>query len=147
MRTKFIQAFIFLAVSNAGAQAYFNGKVSDALKGTNLKNVKIMVVNAKDTSYFNVDASGNYNITTKEGKNKIFAIADGFVTELNSIDAAKGSINKIDISMVENKTVDLDRKKRARFESSAGSSEGEVPVRPCRFNWEAGSQVRRVLFL
>ncbi len=127
MRTTIIQAIMLLSVSNAGAQAYFNGKVNDALKGTALKNVKIMVVNARDTSYFNVDAEGNYNITTKEGKNKIFAIADGFVTELNSIDAAKGSTNKIDISMVEARTADLDSKKRKRFESTAGDIPAYYP--------------------
>ena len=119
MRKQLIQALIFLAIRQAGAQAYFNGTVKEALKGASLNNVKIMVVNARDTSYFNVGSDGSYNITTKEGKNKIFAIADGYVTELNSIDAAKGSTNKIDISMVEVKTADLDSKKRARFEKSS----------------------------
>jgi hypothetical protein len=44
MRKQLIQALIFLAIRQAGAQAYFNGTVKEALKGASLNNVKIMVV-------------------------------------------------------------------------------------------------------
>lgn len=97
------------------AQAYFNGSVSEAVSGAKMKNVKIMVINNRDTSYFNVGADGKYNITTKEGKNRIFAIADGYITELNSMNAAKGSVNKVDISMVSKAKAETDESKRTRY--------------------------------
>lgn len=114
----------------ATAQAYFNGSVSEAVSGTKLKNVKIMVINNRDTSYFNVGADGKYNITTKEGKNRIFAIADGYITELNSMDAAKGSVNKVDISMVSKSRVETDVTKRARYEIAHAPSTTDDESRP-----------------
>jgi len=107
------------------AQAYFNGSVSEAVSGTKMKNVKIMVINNRDTSYFIVGADGKYNITTKEGKNRIFAIADGYITELNSMNAAKGSVNKVDISMVSKSRVETDITKRARYESAHAPSSAD----------------------
>jgi len=114
----------------ANAQAYFNGSVSEAVSGTKLKNVKIMVINSRDTSYFNVGADGKYNITTKEGKNRIFAIADGYITELNSMEAAKGSVNKVDISMVSKTKVETDVTKRARYEIAHAPSTTDDESRP-----------------
>jgi hypothetical protein len=114
----------------ANAQAYFNGSVSEAVSGTKLKNVKIMVINNRDTSYFNVGADGKYNITTKEGKNRIFAIADGYITELNSMEAAKGSVNKVDISMVSKSRVETDVTKRARYEIAHAPSTTDDESRP-----------------
>ncbi|MFM7764565.1 MAG: T9SS type A sorting domain-containing protein [Sphingomonadales bacterium] len=121
----------------ANAQAYFNGRVSEAVSGAKMKNVKIMVINNRDTSYFNVGADGNYNITTKEGKNRIFAIADGYITELNSMNAAKGSINKVDISMVSKAKAETDESKRTKYlikhaPSSAGDGKST-------YSWETGS--------
>ncbi|MEK0421710.1 MAG: hypothetical protein RLZZ161_1561 [Bacteroidota bacterium] len=112
------------------AQAYFNGSVSEAVSGAKLKNVKIMVVNNRDTSYFDVGADGKYSITTKEGKNRIFAIADGYITELNSMQAAKGSVNKVDISMVSKSKVETDVTKRAKYEIAHATSatDDAVPV-------------------
>ncbi|MFN4914538.1 MAG: T9SS type A sorting domain-containing protein [Sphingomonadales bacterium] len=112
------------------AQAYFNGSVSEAVSGAKLKNVKIMVINNRDTSYFNVGADGKYNITTKEGKNRIFAIADGYITELNSMEAAKGSVNKVDISMVSKTRVETDVTKRARYEIAHAPSTTDDESRP-----------------
>ncbi len=114
----------------ANAQAYFNGSVSEAVSGASLKNVKIMVINKRDTSYFNVGADGKYNITTKEGKNRIFAIADGYITELNSMEAAKGSVNKVDISMVSKSRVETDVTKRARYEIAHAPSTTDDEERP-----------------
>lgn len=111
------------------AQAFFNGSISEAVSGTALKNVKIMVINNRDTSYFNVGADGKYNITTKEGKNRIFAIADGYITELNSMDAAKGSVNKVDISMVAKNKAETDDVKRAKYLRSSSAATDDVSPR------------------
>jgi hypothetical protein len=120
------------------AQAFFNGSISEAVSGTALKNVKIMVINNRDTSYFNVGADGKYNITTKEGKNRIFAIADGYITELNSMDAAKGSVNKVDISMVAKNKAETDDVKRAKYlRSSSAATDDASP----RYAYETGTPV------
>lgn len=100
-------------------QAYFNGNVSESGSGTRLRNARIMVINASDTSYFPIGTDGSYNIVTKEGKNRIYAVADGYITELNSINAAKGSVNKVDISLVKKSIVNTDPGKRAKYEASA----------------------------
>lgn len=120
---------------NAFSQAYFNGSVSEAVSGTKLKNVKIMVINSRDTSYFDVGADGRYNITTKEGKNRIFAIADGYITELNSMEAAKGSVNKVDISMVSKSKVETDDGKRIKYLKSAEPATDDATP---RYDYETG---------
>ncbi len=120
---------------NAFSQAYFNGSVSEAVSGTKLKNVKIMVINSRDTSYFDVGADGSYNITTKEGKNRIFAIADGYITELNSMEAAKGSVNKVDISMVSKSKVETDDGKRIKYLKSAEPATDDATP---RYDYETG---------
>lgn len=120
---------------NAFSQAYFNGSVSEAVSGTKLKNVKIMVINSRDTSYFDVGADGRYNITTKEGKNRIFAIADGYITELNSMEAAKGSVNKVDISMVSKSKVETDDGKRIKYLRSAEPATDDATP---RYDYETG---------
>jgi len=112
-------SFLFACIGNLKGQAYFNGNVSETGTRANLKNAKIMVINGADTAFFPVKADGSYNIVTKEGKNKLFAVADGYVTELNSINAAKGSVNKVDISLVKRSTVNTDPGKRHKYESMA----------------------------
>jgi hypothetical protein len=118
-----ILGIISLSVANKiNAQAYFNGSIAEASSGVKLKNAKIMVINNRDTSFFNVGDDGKYNITTKEGKNRIFALADGYITELNSIDAAKGSVNSVNISMVPKNKVDMDMRKRDKFKAESAPS-------------------------
>ncbi len=94
-----------------------------------------MVINSRDTSYFDVGADGRYNITTKEGKNRIFAIADGYITELNSMEAAKGSVNKVDISMVSKSKVETDDGKRIKYLRSAEPATDDATP---RYDYETG---------
>jgi len=137
MKTQYLVPLSVMAfmAENAFSQAYFNGSVSEAVSGTKLKNVKIMVINSRDTSYFDVGADGRYNITTKEGKNRIFAIADGYITELNSMEAAKGSVNKVDISMVSKSKVETDDGKRIKYLKSAEPATDDATP---RYDYETG---------
>ncbi|MBL7811050.1 MAG: VWA domain-containing protein [Bacteroidetes bacterium] len=105
-------ALLLLCTGSVYSQAYFEGNVKDALTRKSLNNVKIMVINNMDTSWFKVDETGNFNITTKEGRNRIYAVGEGLVTELNSIEAAKGSKNRVDISMVRTAEVESGGEKR-----------------------------------
>lgn len=116
-----IMTAVFMPAGGVLAQAYFNGHVSEAVSGSTLRNARIMVVNGRDTTFFPVKEDGTYDIVTREGRNRIFAVAPGFVTELNSIEAAKGSVNKVDISMVKKAAADLDTEKRARYEATLPS--------------------------
>jgi hypothetical protein len=82
------------------SQATFNGNVREMESKNVLSNVTLMVVEEKDTSYFTPDVEGNFSFKTKPGRVRIFAEAEGYLSELNSVNAGDGSKNNIDISMV-----------------------------------------------
>lgn len=87
------------------SQANFKGNVYDMESKKSLNNVKLMVVEEKDTSYILPDEKGDFDFKTKPGRVKIFAVADGFISELNSVNAGDGSVNKVDIAMVKEEMI------------------------------------------
>lgn len=89
-----------LLTNYLSGQASFNGNVSEMESKKALKNVKLMVVSESDTTYFTPDEKGDFNFKTKPGRVKIFAIADGYISELNSVNAGDKSSNKVEISLV-----------------------------------------------
>lgn len=91
---------ILLVTNYLLGQASFNGNVSEMESKKALKNVKLMVVSESDTTYFTPDEKGDFNFKTKSGRVKIFAIADGYISELNSVNAGDKSTNKVEISLV-----------------------------------------------
>ncbi len=91
---------LLLLSNSLFSQASFNGNISEMETKNALKNVKLMVVENSDTTYFTPDSEGNFNFKTKPGRVKIFAIADGYISELNSVNAGDGSTNRVDISLV-----------------------------------------------
>lgn len=91
---------IILLTNSLFGQASFNGNVSEMASKKALKNVKLMVIEESDTSYFTPDDKGNFNFKTNPGRVKIFALADGYISELNSVNAGDGSMNTVSISMI-----------------------------------------------
>lgn len=91
---------ILLLTNCLFGQASFNGNVSEMESKKALKNVKLMIVSESDTTYFTPDEKGDFNFKTKPGRVKIFAIADGYISELNSVNAGDKSTNKVEISLV-----------------------------------------------
>jgi len=103
---KNIILFSFITISTGVfSQAHFNGNVYDMESKKALKNVKLMVVEETDTSYFEPDEKGDFNFKTKPGRVKVYAVADGFISELNSCNAGDGSVNKIEIALVKESMV------------------------------------------
>lgn len=96
----------FILLSSLGfSQANFKGNVYDMESKKSMNNVKLMVVEEKDTSYILPDEKGDFDFKTKPGRVKIFAVADGFISELNSVNAGDGSVNKVEIAMVKEEMI------------------------------------------
>ena len=87
------------------AQANFQGNVYEMKSKNSLNNVKLMVVEESDTTYVVPDEKGNFDFKTKPGRVKVFAIADGYISELNSVNAGDGSKNVLNIGLVEEKMI------------------------------------------
>ena len=64
-----------------------------------------MVVEDMDTTFIVPDAKGNFNFKTKPGRVKIFTVADGFITEMNSVNAGDGSLNTVNVGPVKQELV------------------------------------------
>lgn len=64
-----------------------------------------MVVEDMDTTFIVPDAKGNFNFKTKPGRVKIFTVADGFITEMNSVNAGDGSVNTVNVGLVKQELV------------------------------------------
>lgn len=64
-----------------------------------------MVVEDIDTTFIVPDAKGNFNFKTKPGRVKIFTVADGFITEMNSVNAGDGSVNTVNVGLVKQELV------------------------------------------
>ena len=134
----FILSSILLVTNYLFGQASFNGNVNEMESKQALKNVKLMVIEENDTSYFTPDEKGNFNFKTKPGRVKIFAIADGYISELNSLNAGDKSINNVEISMVKepeievfseatyglDSTVEYEEVAISRYKVSSGSTIG-----------------------
>lgn len=130
---------ILLVTNCLLGQASFNGNVSEMESKKALKNVKLMVVSESDTTYFTPDEKGDFNFKTKPGRVKIFAIADGYISELNSVNAGDKSTNKVEISLVketeslkrleEGEGIDSDLDgEGSTFSTSSPSSVSEIEV-------------------
>ena len=83
------------------AQAEFSGNICEMKSKKIVDNVTLMVIEETDTTYHLPDAKGDFNFTTKPGRVKIFAVADGYISELNSVNAGDKSINTVNIALVE----------------------------------------------
>lgn len=104
MKIVILLCFIALA-SIANAQANFSGNIYEMDSKKAMNNVKLMVIEENDTTFFVPDEKGNFNFKTKPGRVKVFAIADGYISELNSVNAGDGSKNVMNIGLVEEKMV------------------------------------------
>lgn len=102
------------------SQANFSGNVYDVNSKNSVNEVKLMVVEETDTTYIVPDAKGDFNFKTKPGRVKIYAVADGFISELNSMNAGDGSVNTVDIGMVKEEVVtELAKKEIKTYYSSS----------------------------
>jgi len=97
---KFYFLIVLMVSSNAFSQANFTGNVYDNESKKALKNVQLMVVEEADTTFITPDEKGDFNFKTKPGRVKIFAVAEGFISELNSVNAGDGSKNELKIALV-----------------------------------------------
>ncbi|MFN5912618.1 MAG: T9SS type A sorting domain-containing protein [Bacteroidota bacterium] len=104
MRNLYLLVFLIQS-SLAFAQANFAGNVYDNESKKAMKNVQLMVVEEMDTTYITPDEKGNFSFKTKPGRVKIFTIADGFISEMNSVNAGDGSNNKVNIALVKEEVV------------------------------------------
>ena len=104
------------------AQANFQGNVYEMKSKNTLNNVKLMVVEENDTTYVVPDEKGNFDFRTKPGRVKVFAIADGYISELNSVNAGDGSKNIMNIGLVEEKMISVMGVKGTRSSGHAAKS-------------------------
>mgnify|MGYP006147114331 FL=1 len=87
------------------SQANFRGNVYDNESKRALNNVQLMVVEDADTTFIIPDEKGDFKFKTKPGRVKIYTVADGFISELNSVNAGDGSTNTVNIGLVKEKLV------------------------------------------
>ncbi len=87
------------------SQANFRGNVYDNESKRALNNVQLMVVEDADTTFIIPDEKGDFKFKTKPGRVKIYTVADGFISELNSVNAGDGSTNTMNIGLVKEEVV------------------------------------------
>ena len=97
---KLILLIFVIYSSESLAQAQFIGNVFDNESKEAIKNVQLMIVEESDTTFVIPDHQGNFNFKTKPGRVKVYTIADGFMSELNSLNAGNGSKNQLNIGLV-----------------------------------------------
>lgn len=114
-----ILSLLLLCSFHTFSQANFAGNVFDNESKSALNNVKLMVIEENDTTYIKPDKNGNFNFQTKPGRVKIFTVADGFISEMNSVNAGNGSNNKINIGLVKEEVfTEMSKKVPTSAESS-----------------------------
>lgn len=104
MKNLYFLFFLFYAFTSQ-SQANFKGNVFDNESKKALNNVQLMVVEEMDTSYVTPDEKGNFKFKTKPGRVKIYTVADGFISEMNSLNAGDGSTNTVNIALVKEELV------------------------------------------
>lgn len=104
MKNLYFLFFLFFAFTSR-SQANFCGNVYDNESKKTLSNVQLMVVEEMDTTFITPDEKGNFKFKTKPGRVKIYTVADGFISEMNSLNAGDGSTNTVNIALVKEEVV------------------------------------------
>lgn len=122
MLSAILMAVICSAVNKTFSQAQLSGNVKDIVNKRGVNNVRIMVVTANDTAYHTPDIHGNFNFMNKAGKTQIYAISDGYVNEINSVNTTNGSKSTVNIALVPAAKYEHSKEKRANWDMENKSS-------------------------